>query len=125
MPFVRPWRVVVVVGVAWATACSSGSSVPVSEGTVMLDGRPLADVVVDLVPAVEADAPINGAVADDAGRFRLRSRGSGRYTAVITARDPRESGGRRVPARYSNPDTSPLEVVLPLEAPLVLMLERE
>lgn len=120
------WGFGLLATMAWVAGCGRGSSVPISEGTVTLDGQPLPNVAVDLVPLDEAALPINGTVSDDAGRFRLRSRGVGRHTVVVTDGGRGAAAGRRrVPQRYTKPGTSPLEVVLPLGAPLILALEGE
>jgi len=124
MPSAGSWLIAILAAVPWATGCSNRHAVPISEGVVLLDGRPLTNVAIDLMPVAEDDPPISGAVSDEEGRFRLRSRGRGRYTVVVTDGE-RDAGGSRVPRRYMNPRTSPLEVVLPLEAPLTVTLERE
>ncbi len=121
----RACVVAVLVAVPWGDGCSNPNAVPVSEGIVTLDGEPLPNVTVSLVPLDDALFPINALESDDAGRFRLRTRGAGRYKVILLASGRPAAGGRRVPSRYHDPRTSPLEVVLPLAGPLAVAVESD
>ena len=74
---------------ALAAGCGGGGG-PVVQGSVLLDGRPLAGAQVQLLPMPGAALGAHTATTDEDGRFTIRAEASnnpvnpGRYLAVIT-----------------------------------------
>ena len=86
-------------GTLLLVACDSNSRQPV-EGTVTLDGRPMADGQIRFVPQEGANGPTAGAKIDN-GKFSISAElgiFAGTYRVEITASRP---GGRKIPDRVT------------------------
>jgi hypothetical protein len=99
-----------------ATACY-----PV-EGTVVYQGKPLAEAMVVFHPLANPASAKVVAFTDSAGKFQLATRQSGdgvpagKYGITVELRAPQmigeettRSGRNLLPARYAKPETSGLE----------------
>lgn len=130
-------------GLLFVTGCGSSDSFPI-EGTVKLDGKPLAGVTVQFIAQDPGGRDANG-TADAEGVFRLSTTRPGdgvlpgKYKVVIqparaSARpaasmaDAQKSGGAPkptappFPARYSRPDQTALVQDVPAPGPVVFDL---
>jgi hypothetical protein len=82
---------------------------------VTLDGRPLQQVSVMLVPEGNGTSRAKG-ITDQDGVFRLMDSAgqplaAGRYKVIVVA--PKLPGGKAVPAIYAEPKSTPLTVDVP------------
>lgn len=132
---------------AWVTGCGDGRPKLVRvTGTVMLDGKPLADAIVSFQPlAAEAGAfqRPSSAVTDSEGKYIPGTFGekdglpAGKYRVAIQKREPVDAGGSQssatikyqwiTPRRLADPNTSGLEVEVSSSGlePAVFDLESE
>ena len=127
--FVRVFAFTGLLGVA--AGCGSAPTGPVMvpvTGTVTLDGKPLPQGVVTLLPSAGGRAP--SATTDDQGKFQVESIAGDHKVAVskveVTGGPPPSADGLApdfatapqkvkaiVPERYNRPDTSALTVKVP------------
>jgi hypothetical protein len=91
--------------------CGGGSNLGEVEGTVTLDGQPLANALVEFEPIDEGQRSAYGGMTDATGRYVLFAAGDakgaalGEYTVHITIEGPDDEGGQtvpRIPARYNS-----------------------
>jgi hypothetical protein len=109
-----------------APGCTGKPSVAMTdnvEGTLTLDGTPLAGAHVEFIPDVGASvkAPSSGGTTDEKGFFRLTRNDNGKPGAAVCAHrvvvypgrpdaKERDPGPSPVPAVYLNADKTPLRV---------------
>jgi glycine/D-amino acid oxidase-like deaminating enzyme len=125
-----------------ASGCGSGGLVATT-GKVTINGNPLPNATVELLPT--GDTPANQKAfgrSDDQGVFTLTNRQgkkglqAGTYKAVVSKRlnpdgsepdpnaPPIESAAtERLPAKYSDPDKTQLEITIEADKPLEIKLE--
>jgi hypothetical protein len=109
--------------IAVLAACLSGcADRPATvEGTVTLDGQPVADAQVTLV-LDGADGPAPSAETDADGKFRLEAM-PGKYKVTVFKRvigpQPMKSA---LPQKYAQHSTTPFSCTVPVSEPLALRL---
>jgi hypothetical protein len=97
-------------------------------GSVTLDGKPLDNVNLGFTPADGGSHAI--ATTDEEGKFAVdRGLLPGEYKVAVVANPPPFDFRRKaprapspVPAKYSNPNTTPLRLTVPMQGAVVLEL---
>jgi hypothetical protein len=96
------------------------------EGTVTLDGKPLALASVTLVPEAHEAKPVMS-ISDGEGVFRPSMQGhgmvSGTYKVLVMV--PQHPSAPVVPALYADPSRTPLRIKIPAAEPIQLRLSSE
>lgn len=124
------WKTVAIVALSLLSTglsgCGSGPAPRIS-GTITLDGQPLADAMVMLVPADGVGNPAS-AHSDATGAFQLVPQGEetllpGTYKVMVTklalpkpGEPPPKPGSSPIPEIYRDPKTTPLAVEIPNSA---------
>jgi hypothetical protein len=121
-------RLAILVAVLVLSGCSHGAPLGQVDGTLHLDGAPIADVMVTFIPE-DRKLPQSTALTDAEGRFHLRCNngamgaavGQHRVVLLDAAQAPsgkakdddelpegKDAPASRIPFKYARPDKTPL-----------------
>lgn len=99
-----------------------------AEGMVLVDGKPLANATIVLIPCGEDGYPAVGKTDKD-GKYQLttfnRNDGALPGTYVVTVAKKTKDGLSKLPAVYGGADTTPLRYVVPSPGSVVLSLRSQ
>jgi len=133
----KPGLIVAALALVMIAGCGKRALGPAVEGVVTLDGQPLANANVQLIPQGETTGQTGFGKTDSAGKFIIRSADgkqagapSGDYKVVISKHvkpdgtdyspkpdeDPMLASFKELlPAAYSDPEKTKLKTIIPTE----------
>lgn len=122
----RPWCWLALMASLFLAGCGS-KKLHSTTGTVLLDGQPLEEALVQFHPEGTEGQPAQARSKSDGG-FRLftgkeEGAAAGEYRVTVVQFNKAKGKQSILPQRYSSPKTTPFRFTIPSASPIALELQ--